>query len=51
MLAERADIHRTYVSDIELGKVDISVTVAHRVTNALKLPLSRVIKEAEASVL
>lgn len=46
-LAEKADIHRTYVSDIELGKVEISVTVASRIAKALKVPLSRLVKEAE----
>ena len=47
-LAERADIHRTYVSDIELGKVEISVTVASRIAKALNLSLSRLVKEAGA---
>jgi len=47
-LAEKADIHRTYVSDIELGKVDISITVAYKLAKALKLSFSRLVKEAEA---
>ena len=46
-LAEKADIHRTYVSDIELGKVEISVTVASRIAKALNLSLGRLVKEAE----
>ena len=46
-LAEKADIHRTYVSDIELGKVVISVTVASRIAKALNIPFSRLVKEAE----
>ena len=46
-LAEKADIHRTYVSDIELGKVEISVTVASRIAKALKVPFSRLVKETE----
>ena len=46
-MAEKADIHRTYVSDIELGKVEISVTVASRIAKALKVPFSRLVKEAE----
>ena len=48
-LAEKADIHRTYVSDIELGKVDISITVAYRICQALNISLSLLIKEAEKS--
>jgi len=47
VLAEKADIHRTYVSDIELGKVEISVTVASRIAKALNLSLNRLVKEAE----
>ena len=46
-LAEKADIHRTYVSDIELGKVDISVTVANRIARGLGISLSLLIKETE----
>ena len=49
-LAEKADIHRTYVSDIELGKVEISVTVASRIAKALNLSLSRLVKEAEVKI-
>ncbi len=39
-LADKAGVHRTYISDIELGKVDISVNVAHKLTKALGLKLS-----------
>ena len=46
-LAEKADIHRTYVSDIELGKVDISITVAYRLATAINLSFARLAKEAE----
>ena len=45
--AEKADIHRTYVSGIELGKVDISLTVASKIASALRTPLSSLIKESE----
>ncbi len=45
--AEKAGIHRTYVSDIELGKVDISLTVATKIASALKTPLSSLLKESE----
>ena len=45
--AEKAEIHRTYVSDIELGKVDISLTIATKIASALKTPLSSLIRESE----
>jgi len=45
--ADTANIHRTYVSSIELGKVDVGVGVAYKISAALKLPLSRLIKETE----
>ena len=46
-LADEAPIHRTYVSSIELGKTDISLSVAYKVAKVLKLPLSKLIKIAE----
>ena len=42
-----ADIHRTYVSSIELGKVDIGITIAYKIATALKTPLSSLLKEVE----
>ena len=46
--AEKAQIHRTYVSDIELGKVNVGITVASKIADALGQSLSHLIKEAEA---
>ncbi len=46
-LAEIADIHRTYVSSIELGKVAVGIEVCYKVARALKIPLSKLIHEAE----
>ena len=45
--ADLAGIHRTYVSSIELGKVDVGIGTAYKVASALKKPLSKLIKEAE----
>ena len=45
--ADKANIHRTYVSSIELGKVDIGIGVAYKIASALNLPLNKLIKEAE----
>jgi transcriptional regulator with XRE-family HTH domain len=39
-LAERADLHWTFVSDIERGKENISVDALARIAKALKVPLA-----------
>lgn len=36
-LAELADIHRTYISAIELGKVGVSFDVLFRLSDALEI--------------
>ena len=46
--AEKAGIHRTYVSAIELGKVQVSIVIAQKLADALNLPLSKIWKELEA---
>lgn len=48
--ADTANIHRTYVSSIELGKVDIGMGVAYRISMALNIPLNKLIKEAESNL-
>lgn len=48
--AEIANIHRTYVSSIELGKVDVGIGTAYKVASALNLPLNKLIKEAEHNI-
>ncbi len=48
--ADKADIHRTYVSSIELGKVDIGMGTAYKVAHALNLPLNKLIKEVEKNI-
>jgi transcriptional regulator with XRE-family HTH domain len=45
--AERADIHRTYVSSIELGKVSVGIEVASALAQALRLRLSELVRMAE----
>jgi transcriptional regulator with XRE-family HTH domain len=45
--AEKAGIHRTYVSDIELGKVRVGIDIASKVAKGLGMTLSKLIKEAE----
>jgi transcriptional regulator with XRE-family HTH domain len=45
--AERADIHRTYISSIELGKVSVGIEVAHSLACALGMTLSELIRKTE----
>jgi len=46
-LADKANIHRTYISSIELAKVDVGIGVALKIAAALGIPLNKLIKEAE----
>ncbi|MEN6494670.1 MAG: helix-turn-helix transcriptional regulator [Thermoguttaceae bacterium] len=45
--ADKAGIHRTYVSAIELGKVQVSIGIAHKLAVALEVPLSRLWSDVE----
>lgn len=45
--AERAGIHRTYVSSVELGKVNVGIEIANQLAVALGKRLSDLVKEAE----
>ncbi len=45
--AERANVHRTYISSIELGKVSIGIEVAQALATALGLRLSELVRRAE----
>ena len=46
-LAERCDLHRTYISDIELGKRNVSLENIERIVTALNQPLSDFFREME----
>lgn len=48
--AEKAEIHRTYVSGIELGKVDIGIGVACKIAYALNTSLNKMLHETEKSI-
>ena len=48
--ADKANIHRTYVSSIELGKVDVSISIAFKIAHALNIPLSSLLKEVEKNL-
>lgn len=45
--AEHAEIHRTYVSSIELGKVNVGIEVANQLAAALGMRLSELVRQAE----
>jgi transcriptional regulator with XRE-family HTH domain len=46
-LAELADIHRTYIGDVERGARNISLVNMTKIATALGVPLSRLIHEME----
>ena len=45
--ADKAGIHRTYISSIELGKVQVSIRIAEQLALALEAPLSSLWREVE----
>lgn len=47
-LADRAGLHRTYVSDVERGTRNVSVKNLFRLAAALRMPASALIRSAEA---
>ncbi len=46
-LAELVNIHRTYVSSIELGKVSVSFDILFRLAQALEVPVSKLFEFRE----
>lgn len=45
--ADLCDLHRTYVSDIELGKRNVSLENIDRIANALGISISELFMEVE----
>ena len=45
--AEKAKVHWTYISSIELGKVSVGIEVANELASALGMRLSQLIQLAE----
>ena len=45
--ADKAGIHRTYVSSIELGKVQVSIRIADLLAQALETSLSTLWRDVE----
>ena len=48
-LAELADSHWTYISEIENGRRNPGVDVLRRIAQGLDMPLSRLIEKAEGA--
>jgi transcriptional regulator with XRE-family HTH domain len=46
-LAELAGVHRTYMGDVERGERNVAIVNMVRMSQALGLPLSRVVREME----
>jgi transcriptional regulator with XRE-family HTH domain len=46
-LADLCCLHRTYISDVELGKRNLSLTNIDRVATALNMSLSNLFQEIE----
>lgn len=44
-LAEQCGLHRTYISDVELGKRNVSLENISRLTKALSVSISDLFKE------
>ena len=45
--ADACALHRTYIGSVERGEVNISLDNLERIARTLKLPLSRLMLEAE----
>lgn len=45
--ADKAGVHRTYMSSIELGKVQVSIGIADKLATTLGIPLSKIWREME----
>ena len=46
--ADMCDLHRTYISDIELGKRNVSLENIGKMANALDMSISKLFQEVES---
>lgn len=46
-LGEATGLHRTYISDVERGKRNITIVSLYKIATALHISLSNLIEEAE----
>ena len=47
-LADLSGLHRTYMSDVELGKRNVSLENIDRIANALEVSISEIFKQRES---
>ncbi|WP_297959501.1 helix-turn-helix domain-containing protein [uncultured Ruminococcus sp.] len=47
-LADLSGLHRTYMSDVELGKRNVSLENIDRIANALDVSISEIFKQIES---
>ena len=47
LLAEKADLNRSYLGEVERGRAIPSLTTAHKLASALELPLSGLLAHCE----
>ena len=47
-LADLSGLHRTYMSDVELGKRNVSLENIDRIANALEVSISEIFKQIES---
>lgn len=45
--ADKAGLHRTYISDVERGGRNLSITSLSQIATALDVPLSEIFKQVE----
>lgn len=45
--ADMCNLHRTYISDIELGKRNVSLENIEKIANALDMSISKLFQEVE----
>ena len=48
MLADLSGLHRTYMSDVELGKRNVSLENMDRIASALDVSISEIFKQIES---
>ena len=48
MLADLSGLHRTYMSDVELGKRNVSLENIDRIASALDVSISEIFKQIES---
>ncbi len=46
--ADMCDLHRTYISDVELGKRNVSLENIEKIANSLDMKISELFQEVES---